>query len=186
MALGASFPSILAAAQAGADWAWDRLYREFAGPCLGYLRTRGAREPEDLVGEVFLQLARNVSTFAGTEAEFRSWVFLVAHHRLVDERRALARRREDPVPSPDLEGLGGVADAEAEAMERVGAARVRRLISRLTPDQQDVLLLRILGDLTVEEVGRILGKNVGAVKALQRRALSALHREIDSEERVPL
>jgi RNA polymerase sigma-70 factor (ECF subfamily) len=157
-----------------------------AGPCLGYLRGRGGREPEDLVGELFLQLARNISTFTGNEAEFRSWVFLVAHHRLVDERRALARRREDPVPAPDLEEIGGVGDVEADAMERVGTAGVRRLISRLTPDQQDVLLLRILADLTVEEVARILGKRVGAVKALQRRALSALHREIDSQERVPL
>jgi RNA polymerase sigma-70 factor (ECF subfamily) len=184
MALGPSFPPVLAAAQAGADWAWERLYREIAGPCLGYLRARGAREPEDLLGETFLQLARNISTFSGNEAEFRSWAFLVAHHRLVDERRALARRREDPLP--DLEEHGGVGDVEAEAMARVGDARVRRLISRLTPDQQDVLLLRVVADLTVEEVARILGKRIGAVKGLQRRALAALHREIESEERVPL
>lgn len=185
MALGESFASVLAAAQAGSDWGWDRLYRELAGPLLGYLRSRGAREPEDLLGEVLLQLARNIGTFRGDEAAFRSWAFLVAHHRLLDERRALGRRRDDPVQAHDLEQLGGVGDAEAEAMERLTTARVRELVSRLTPDQQDVLLLRILGDLTVGEAARILGKREGAVKALQRRALAALHREIRGE-RVPL
>ena len=83
----AQFASVLEAAQAGAEWAWSRLYRDLAGPVLGYLRTRGAAEPEDLVGEVFLQVARNLGTFDGDYRSFRSWVFTVAHHRVVDERR---------------------------------------------------------------------------------------------------
>jgi RNA polymerase sigma-70 factor (ECF subfamily) len=58
---------------------------------------------------------------------------------------------------------------------------VRHVLGRLAGDQQAVLLLRILGDLTVEEVARVLGKRVGAVKALQRRGLAAAQRELESE-----
>jgi RNA polymerase sigma factor (sigma-70 family) len=181
MALGARFPSILAAAQGGADWAWDVLYRELAGTLLGYLRLGGATEPTDLLGEVFLQLARNIGTFEGNEAAFRSWAFMVAHHRLIDERRRRARRRDQPVGFHELERLGGVGDVEQEAMERLSVAAVREVIGRLTSDQREVLLLRILGGFSVEEVARILRKRVGAIKALQRRGLAAVRREIERE-----
>jgi RNA polymerase sigma factor (sigma-70 family) len=86
--------SLLAAAQTGAEWAWDRIYRDLAPPVRGYLVAHGAVEPDDLLGEVWLQVARNIGTFAGDEAGFRSWVFMVAHHRLIDERRRRARRPE--------------------------------------------------------------------------------------------
>ena len=56
---------MLEAARAGAEWAWSRLYNDLSGPVLGYLRMRGAAEPEDLLGEVFLQVARNAVTFEG-------------------------------------------------------------------------------------------------------------------------
>jgi RNA polymerase sigma-70 factor (ECF subfamily) len=185
MALGERFPSILAAAQAGGEWAWDVLYRELAGALLGYLRLRGAVEPADLLGEVFLQLARNIGTFEGNEAAFRSWAFMVAHHRLIDERRLRSHRRDEPVGFDELERLGGVGDVEEEAMDRLSVAVVREIIARLTPDQQEVLLLRILGGLTVEEVARILRKREGAIKALQRRGVAKIRREIEREG-VPL
>lgn len=185
MPLGESFPSILVAAQEGADWAWDTLYRELAGPLLGYLRSRGAREAEDLVGEVFLQLARNIGTFEGTEANFRSWAFMVAHHRLIDERRAAGRRPVQPMEDSSLERLGDTGNAEDEAMVELSTQRVRELIDRLTPEQREVLLLRMLGGLTHEQVAEAIGKSVGAVKQLQRRGLAALRRAIEREG-VPL
>lgn len=181
MSFGQSFSPILTAAQEGADWAWDALYRELAGPLLGYLRSRGAREPEDLVGEVFLQLARNIGTFKGTEANFRSWAFVVAHHRLIDERRANGRRPVQAMEDSSLERLGATGDAEEEAMAALSADRVRELLDRITPEQREVLLLRVLGGLTHDEVAEAMGKTTGAVKQLQRRGLAALKREIERE-----
>ena len=55
------------------------------------------------------------------------------------------------------------------------------MIARLSPDQQSVVLLRVIADLTVEQVARVIGKRPGAVKALQRRGLAALEREISKE-----
>jgi RNA polymerase sigma factor (sigma-70 family) len=171
--------SLLAAAQTGAEWAWDRIYRDLAPPVRGYLVAHGAVDPDDLLGEVWLQVARNIGTFAGDEAGFRSWVFMVAHHRLIDERRRRARRPGGG-RSPTVDGDPGpvVPSAEEEALREVEVAEVRRLLAGLTDEQRQVLTLRILGDLTVEQVAGILGKRPGAVKALQRRALRALEKNL--------
>jgi RNA polymerase sigma factor (sigma-70 family) len=177
--------SLLFAAQTGAEWAWDRLYRELAPVVRGYLVAHGAVDPDDLLGEVWLQVARNIGTFAGDEAGFRSWVFMVAHHRLIDERRRRARRPEKAVDDQTGDDWAGVApSAEAEALLEVETAAVRRLLAGLTEEQRQVLTLRILGDLTVDQVAGVLGKRPGAVKALQRRALRALEKKLP--EAVPL
>ncbi|MDP8958483.1 MAG: sigma-70 family RNA polymerase sigma factor [Actinomycetota bacterium] len=179
MGLGASFDSVLIAAQEGADWAWEILYREVAPQVLGYLRARGAEDPEDLLGEVFLQLARNLKGFEGGEGGFRSWVFMISHHRLIDERRARQRRPERPVTGA-LEKASG-DDVEAEALGRLSTEWLAGLFGRLTPDQRDVLALRIIAGLTLEETARAVGKRTGAVKALQRRGLAVVRREMERE-----
>src|SRR5262245_27200725 len=143
-----------------------------------------AYEPDDLASEAFLGAFRGIERFAGDEAGFRSWVFTIAHRRLQDERRARSRR-----PPPDAlsdDALGPLtASAEDEADSRLAEARVRTVCAQLAPDQRDVVLLRILGDLTVEDVAAVLGKTPGAVKQLQRRAFEAVRR-ISAREGGPL
>lgn len=184
MALGHPFTDILTAARAGADWPWTAIYRDLAPPLIGYLRARGAPESDDLAGEVFLQLVRDLPGFEGDERDFRAWVFTIAHRRLLDDHRYRARRPVEPAPAELFASEPG-GNAEEEALRKLSAERVRLILARLSPDQQSVLLLRILGDLTVEEVARVLEKPPGAVKALQRRGLEALRREL-ARKGVPL
>ena len=80
-------------------------------------------------------------------------------------------------------GAGG--DAEEAALRTIGTDRAVALCARLAPDQREVVLLRILGDLTVDQVAEVLGKSPGAVKQLQRRAFEAIRRLVDREG-VPL
>jgi RNA polymerase sigma factor (sigma-70 family) len=183
VALGDSFPQILDAALAGGEWAWAQIYRDLAPTVLGYLRSQGAREPEDLLGDVFVQVVRGIHSFDGDEAGFRSWVFVVAHHRVIDERRRL-RHRPEPAPTETLD-RPSTQDVADDALERVATERVRRIVDRLVPDQRDVLLLRLVGGMTIEEIAKAVGKRAGAVKALQRRGLAAVKRELDREG-VPL
>lgn len=167
---------VIDAARTGAEWAWERIYRQFAPAIRGYLRAQGAREPDDLTSEVFVDMVRNLPGFTG-ESGFRAWVFMIAHHRLSDERRRLARRPIEVAPEAgESTRIGG--DAEQEALAALGLGHVTRVLGRLAPAQRSVLLLRILGDLTVEDVAGILGKRLGAVKALQHRGVAALRREI--------
>jgi RNA polymerase sigma-70 factor (ECF subfamily) len=171
------FDDVLEQAQAGSERAWARLYGLFAGPLRAYVSMRGAVDPDDLVGETFVQVARNLATFEGGEAEFRSWVFMVAHNRVVDERRRTSRRPSTPVAEHD-ESLLASGDVEAEALDALGLERVRSMVERLTPDQRAVLLLRFVGDLTLEEIAVVIGRPIGAVKQLQRRALRSLKRAL--------
>lgn len=179
--LGPTFESVLGAARAGGDWAWARIYDDLAPVVLGYLRARGTAEPDDVLGEVFLQVVRDLPTFDGDERALRSWVFTIAHNRLLDDARRRARRPADPVAPEQLGDLLGIGDVEQEALARLGAERVRDLIGRLSPDQQDALLLRIVADLSVDDTARVMGKRQGAVKALQRRALARLRKEMSRE-----
>lgn len=178
MSLGESFEGVLTTARTGEEWAWRAIYRDLAPSVLGYLRARDAAEPEDLTGEVFLQLVRDLGSFEGGEREFRAWVFTVAHHRLLDERRRRGRRPVESAPGEAMVDEEVAVDTEEAALARIGEERVRGVLGRLSADQQSVLLLRILGDLTVEQVAGVLGKTPGAVKALQRRGLAVLRREI--------
>ena len=181
---------LIAAAVNGSHPAFGVLYRQLSPAVLSYLRAQGAREPEDLCSEVFLGVFRNISGFSGGGPQFRSWVFSVAHHRVVDERRRVARRPEQ-VALDDMSReqapllRGSRKDAGSDAEERMGTERVLEICASLVPDQRDVLLLRLVCDLSVDQVAALLGKSSGAVKALQRRALASVNRNV-SNEGVPL
>lgn len=172
-----AFASVLASAKLGGQRAWTLLYNELSGPVLGYLRLQGAAEPEDLLGEVFLHVARKIVSFEGDAANFRSWVFMVAHNRVIDERRRRGRRPVELVTPEQLEPIEAAADVEAAAINAMSLDRVNALLGGLTRDQRAVLHLRMVGGFTIDEIATILGKPPGAVKALQRRALGALKRD---------
>ncbi len=189
------FDALLAEVRAGRPSAWDRCFRWLAPAVAGYLRMQGAREVDDLTSEVFLAIFRNIGTFSGTEANFRSWVFVIAHRRLQDERRRRFRRPASaPLDETSIERLGRMASAAVRtqsggadegALRAIATDRVTDLCARLAPDQREVVLLRILGDLTVDQVAQVVGKSPGAVKQLQRRAFDALRKLIEREG-VPL
>jgi RNA polymerase sigma-70 factor (ECF subfamily) len=184
MRTGLPFDDVLAAAQAGAAWAFEVLYRDLAPPVTGYLRLHGAVEPDDLASETFLGVFTGLAGFRGDEERLRAWVFTIAHRRLVDDWRRRSRRPQLADEGPDLvEVVGG--DVEDDALARVGADTVERLCGLLPADQRSVLLLRILADLTVEQVAEVMGRSVGSIKALQRRGLRALRAHLEtSPERV--
>src|SRR3954464_7037597 len=169
------FTGRLAAARAGDQGAWKEIFDGLAPIVLGYLRANGAPDPEDVLGETFLQVARDISKFDGDEPGFRSWVFTIAHHRLIDARRHSARRPVELSPEPP-EPEEPADDAANEALARIGTARVRLILGELSEDQRAVLLLRFVADMSVEDVARAVGKRPGAVKALQRRGLAAVKR----------
>jgi RNA polymerase sigma-70 factor (ECF subfamily) len=178
------FDAVLGRARAGEPAGFQCLYDDLAPPVSAYLRRRGLRDVEDVTSEVFLAVFTGLSRFSGGQADFRSWVFTIAHRRLVDEWRRSGRAPQAVAWEARLD-VRTSASAEEDALVRLGEARVRQLLEALSDDQREVLLLRILGDLTVDQVAEALGKRSGAVKALQRRALAALRRALEAEG-VPL
>ncbi len=170
---------MLAAAQRGDGTAFEQLYRALAPAVAGYLRLQGTIDAEDLTNEVFLGVFTGIGTFRGEE-QFRSWVFTIAHRRLTDDRRRQGRRPAiaEVAVEEAMEPGGNVED---EALQVLGTERVRSLAEGLPLDQRDVVLLRMVGGLTVEQVAEALGKSPTAIKALQRRAVGALRRLFERE-----
>ncbi len=169
---------MLTAARLDAPWALRCLHDDLAPAVTGYLRLRGAAEPDDVASETFLQVFTRLDSFEGDERAFRSWVFTIAHRRLIDERRRRSRRPSATPISEEPEPVGG--DAEEEAIQDLGSSWVSEVLRGLSPDQRDVIVLRILADLSVEEVASIVGKRTGAVRALQHRALAAIRRDLET------
>ena len=180
---GPAFDKVLAAAQEGAGWARTRLYEWLAPVVAGYLRARGAGDPEDLTSEAFVSVFSGCESFSGDATQFRSWVLRIAHCRLVDARRAEDRRQAMEYLESERRTHEGpeMAPAEDEALRSLDTERMMRLLGALTPDQRNVLALRVIAGLSVKEVAALLGKEPGAVKALQRRALTALRRRLANE-----
>jgi len=172
--MGPELDLLVTAARAGGSWAFAALWEELAPVVLGYVRARGAPEPEDVTSEVFLAAFARIGSFAGDGRAFRSWLFTIAHHKAVDAVRRPAR----DVPAGVLDDGRTTGSAEDEALARLGDANARRLLAVLTDDQRDVLLLRVIGDLSLEETAAVLGRPVGAVKSLQHRALGRLRKKV--------
>jgi RNA polymerase sigma-70 factor (ECF subfamily) len=179
------FPDQLNAAKAGAEWAWELIYRNLSGPVTGYLAARRAPDPEDLTAEVFLQVARDIHRFEGDEGSFRSWVFVIAHRRLLDARRSAARQPKIIDIDRTNESTFAGGDVESDAFEDIALQWVRDALDQLTEEQRNVLLLRVVADLSLQETAHVMNKRVGAIKALQRRGLAAVRAHID-EGRVTL
>ena len=178
-----SLDGALERARAGDARGFDELFGATGAAVAGYLRGRGVGDPDGVANEVFVRAFRTLHTFQGDGERFRSWLFAIAHNAAIDDARRRRRRVVEVPLDAAPEAAGG--DVEADVLDRLAQERVRALLARLSPDQRDVLLLRIVADLSVEETARVLGKGHEAVKGLQRRGLAALRRALSSEEGVP-
>jgi RNA polymerase sigma-70 factor (ECF subfamily) len=150
------------------------LYRELAPAVLGYLRSQRLPDPENVLGEVFLQVARDIQTFDGDEAAVRRWVFTVTHNRIIDDVRRRSRR-------PQISDHAVPERASPPPEEPIDETLVAAL-AHLTPEQREVIALRFIADLPLEAVAAVTGRRVGAVKAMQHRALAALARLLEAEQ----
>jgi RNA polymerase sigma factor (sigma-70 family) len=161
----------LARAQAGDPRAFSELVRWMERPLVGFLRARGAEDADGMANEVLVRVFRGIGPFEGGRNEFRAWVYRIARNVLVDEHRYRSRR-PDLVPTAhhDLPESAGV-----DHTERVGEReRVEALLTGLTGEQREVLLLRVVAGLSVEETAQVVGRRAGAVRSLQHRALARL------------
>jgi RNA polymerase sigma-70 factor, ECF subfamily len=147
----------------------EAVYRSLAPAVLGYLRSQGASDPEDLTGEVFVDITRGLHRFVGDDAALRRWVFTIAHRRLVDDRRRRRVRRDHARDEPAERRAPDASEASVALDPQLLAA-----LDQLTPLQREVVVLRFVADLPLNDVARIVRRPRTAVKSLQARALAQL------------
>jgi RNA polymerase sigma-70 factor (ECF subfamily) len=182
MTIGLDFDSVLLAAQEGGEWAFAVLYRDLNPGVVRYLGAKAPGMGDDLAAETWLAAARNLGSFQGDEAAFRGWLFTIARRRLVQHWRDSARRPSTPSDPESFTDQRAPDDPETESLAALSAREAARAISAaLPPDQADVVLLRMLAGLDVDQVAEILGKRPGTVRVLQHRALRRLSEKFSPE-----
>ena len=155
-------------------WAWDHAYRTYARRLMGFLVVQlGSQEQaSEALSDTFLRALKGCHGLRGGPEQVPAWLFRIARNVAHDRQRA---RRRLPIPAeetdlPDLSSSG----PEGTAIVHDEAVRVRSALDDLDPEDREVLLLRVWGRLSSEEVGRVVGKRPGAVRMQQHRALQVL------------
>ncbi|HYH51386.1 MAG TPA: sigma-70 family RNA polymerase sigma factor [Acidimicrobiia bacterium] len=166
----------LVAAQEGDDHALAALWRELQPSLLRYLRAVEPDAADDIASDTWLEVTRRLGRFTGGEREFRGWLFTIARHRLIDNRRRAARHRTAPVAW--LPDRPGVDDPAADVLVDLSTEESIRLVSELPPEQAEAVRLRILAGLDTNEVARRMGKQPGNVRVLSHRGLRNLARRL--------
>ena len=180
---GQAFDELLAGARRGEAWAWTRIVEEISADLLGDAQSKGVDSPEDGVADVVAAMAEKIHRFEGTAASFRSWVFTIAHHKIVDEIRRVRRRpRQVPLDDERLTHLTVIASTgDTSSDDSVEPGSAMDLLRLLPSDQRDVMYLTVVGELSAPEIARVLGKRPGAIRALQLRARRRLSQLLAQE-----
>ncbi len=158
--------------------AFETLYRKYVAQVYNFalyeLRDRHAAE--DLTAQVFLRALAALPTFREEQispaSSFRVWLFQIARNALANERR---RVRRHPVTAlDDAFEVAAADDPQATATERDQLRRALAAIDTLPDDRRRVLLLRFVGEMSTDEIGRVLGRSEGATRVLIHRSLQAV------------
>ncbi len=164
----------LTAALRGDEAGFSVLWTALQPPLLRYLRVLVGDAAEDVASETWLQAARDLHGFRGDLAGFRVWLFRIARHRAIDDRRRGRRQVQDPYDPTTQEHLVTSPDAEREAMEELGTRWALAVIATLPPDQAEAVMLRVVAGLDVAQTAQVLGKRPGAVRIAAMRGLRRL------------
>lgn len=173
------FDVLVASATSGDGAAVEALFRELQPRLLRFLRSQEPRAADDLAADVWVAVARGIARFEGDWDNFRAWVFSIGRRRLADHRRTAARRRTDVAESDSFD-LRPSADApDEQTLDKLTGQQAASLItSVLGGDQAEVVLLRVLADLDVDEVAAMMERSPNWVRVTQHRALRTLAKRL--------
>ena len=156
-------------ARAGSRSALDMIFRAYHPALIRYLGTRAPDLADDVASQTWVSVAESIPGFEGDGAALRGWIVTIGRRRLVDEFRRQGRRLDDPAPIPEIVDS---ATPEDVVTSRVGWAQ--RLLSQLPPRQADVVMMRVIGGLSVDEVAAATGLTRANVRVLSHRGLARL------------
>lgn len=180
----ATVMALLTAAQSGDGEAFGQLYDRYVDVVHRYVayRVGNAALAEDLTSETFLRALRRISSFTWQGRDFGAWLVTIARNLIADHfksgRYRLEITTEDILESGPAQTTDG---PESLVLDSLTNATLLSAVKKLNPEQQECIVLRFLQGLSVNETALAMGKNDGAIKALQYRAVRALARLLPEE-----
>jgi RNA polymerase sigma-70 factor, ECF subfamily len=166
---------LVEAAQHGDTDAFGRLYDRYVDVVhrYAYARLGNRTLAEDVTSETFLRALRRIGTVSYQGRDVGAWFITIARNLVLDHVKS-GRNRYEVVSGEPLEPAPGIEGPEPAVLRRLSAEELLRCVRQLPPDQQECVVLRFLQGLSVAETATVMSRNVGAVKALQHRALRRL------------
>ena len=161
-------------AKAGDPGALTAIYERYSAAIYRYIyfRVGEVELAEDLQAEVFLRMLEGIHRYEDRGWPISAWLYRIAHDRTIDTIRR--RRNRQQVP---LETWSGTCEGPDGTVEvRLDHEELKRMLEELTDDQRQVIHLRFMGEMSVQEVASALGRTEGSVKALQHRGIQSLAR----------
>lgn len=170
----------LAQATQGDGEAFGVLYDRYVGRIYNYIyyRTGNVYDAEDLTERVFYRALKHIPKYHNRGLPFSAWLYRIAHNLVANWHRDNSRRKEIPLD----DGLSQPHHAdlpEQELMQSEERERLLRIIRRLPPERQQLILLKFVDDLSNAEIGQIMGRTEGAIKSLYHRTLLSLRDDLD-------
>lgn len=159
------------------------LYDRYNKPIFRYLwaRVSDRQLAEDLTGDVFTRMVTALPRYRSSSGTFQAWLYRIAHNLLIDEYRKDRSKHE--ISLDEIEYFRNPDHGPEHITEKgLFIEHVRRGMQELDPVQQEILALRFINGLPLQEVATIMGKSVGAVKIAQHRALKELRGILHLEE----
>lgn len=171
-------------AQAGDADAFAAIYDRYVDMVhkFVYHRCGNQQVAEDLTSETFLRALKRIGSFTWQGRDLGAWLVTIARNLVADHFKSGRHRLEQLSPSPGVvpdgqpPALGDrwASVPETTALDYLGNRDLLATLEHLTDEQREVLVLRFLCGLSVAETAKAMGRNIGAVKALQYRAVRAM------------
>jgi RNA polymerase sigma-70 factor, ECF subfamily len=158
------------------DRHFDGIYRYL------FTRVRHQADAEDLTEQVFLKMVDSIQHYRPRGVAFSSWLYRIAHNMLVDRYRRAGRNAVEL--SAHVRDERPQADPATMAQNSEDRRRLLEAVRRLTPEQQQVITMRFIDNLAVEEIARLTKRRPGAIHSMQHRALASLYRFLLEAEEV--
>ena len=171
---------IMRRARDGEESALTAIYEQCQGPVYRYIfyRVASTALAEELTADVFVRMVDRMHTFREQGRPVLAWLYTIARNLVIDHQR----RHGQGAPLPLDDGMPAAEDFQPSRVAETGEvrARLQAALAMLTETQRQVILLKFIEARTNAEVAAMLGKDEGAIKSLQHRALAAMRRHLDS------
>lgn len=169
-------------AQDGNKGAFGQLYDYYIPKIYRYilLKVRHKYEAEDICHDVFLSAWQNLATYVSKGHPFSSWLYQIARNKVIDHYRT--QKNHSSIDNIDEQFVKVVSTIERSVDNALHFQKVKTAMAKLSADQQDVLIMRFVEDLSHREIGSAIGKSEGAVRLIQHRALHTLREFMEKDE----
>ena len=166
---------LVSRAQAGDGEAFGQLFLRYKDMVYRYLyyRVGDQATAEDFTSETFLRALRRIGTITYQGRDIGAWFVTIARNIVFDHAKSARHRLEVTIPET-IEHTDPGPCLEDSVISALTTERLMRALNTLGTDQRECLMLRFIQGMSVTETAEIMGRNSGAIKALQHRAIRKL------------